>query len=434
MLKRLPIKYIFRLVEIINAILKFHHFPNAWKTAIVVPIIKPGKNAQDPVSYRPISLLSSLSKVAEAVILTRLQEATESHMIPYQFGFRKQLSTAQQLLRITESIREGFESGWETGAVFLDIAKAFDRVWTDGLIYKLINMRIPGSIIMLIATYLQGRLFTVRVGSNLSSERVIRAGVVQGTKVGPILFNIFVNDIPSPRNCQTQLCLFADDTAVMSTGTSQTIMEDLNTYLTQLGKWLIQCKIKVNTDKCQAVYFTRRRSNPNPPMLYRRPIPWSNSTRYLGVTLDKKLTYKDHIENIPHKYDGVKAHLYPLMGRKAKLSLRYKLLLYKALLRPVISYSSPVWGAAAKTHIKKLESLQNSTLRMITDVPWFIRNKNILHDLKVPTIKDFFSKLAINFFNQIDNHSNPAIRSIPTYDPSTNRKKRRPRTLLLQDK
>ncbi|GBM16888.1 putative RNA-directed DNA polymerase from transposon X-element, partial [Araneus ventricosus] len=217
MLKRLPLKSIFRLVEIINAILKFHHFPNAWKTAIVVPIIKPGKNAQDPVSYRPISLLSSLSKVAEAVILTRLQEATEIHMIPYQFGFRKQLSTAQQLLRITECIREGFESGWETGAVFLDIAKAFDRVWTDGLIYKLINMRIPGSIIMLIDTYLQGRLFTVRVGSNLSSERVIRAGVVQGSKVGPILYNIFVNDIPSPRNCQTQLCLFADDTAVMST-------------------------------------------------------------------------------------------------------------------------------------------------------------------------------------------------------------------------
>ncbi|GBL81198.1 hypothetical protein AVEN_143539-1 [Araneus ventricosus] len=100
------------------------------------------------------------------------------------------------------------------------------------------------------------------------------------------------------------------------------------------------------------------------------------------------------------------------MGRKAKLSLRYKLLLYKALLRPVISYTSPVWGAAAKTHIQTLETLQNSTLRMITDAPWFIRNKNILHNLKVPTIKDFFSKLATNFFNQIDNHTNPAIRCL----------------------
>ncbi|GBL98672.1 hypothetical protein AVEN_19718-1 [Araneus ventricosus] len=111
MLQRLPIKSIFRLFEIINAILEFHHFPNAFKAAILVPIIKSGKNAQEPVSYRPISLLSSLSKVAEAVILTRLQEATESHMIPYQFGFRRKLSTVQQLLGTTESIRKGFESG-----------------------------------------------------------------------------------------------------------------------------------------------------------------------------------------------------------------------------------------------------------------------------------------------------------------------------------
>ncbi|GBO29467.1 putative RNA-directed DNA polymerase from transposon X-element [Araneus ventricosus] len=171
---------------------------------------------------------------------------------------------------------------------------------------------------MLIDTYLQGRLFTVRVLSNLSSERVIRAGVVQGSKVGPILFNIFVNDVPSHRNCQTQLCLFADDTAVMSTVTPQTIMDDLNTYLTQLGKWLIQRKIKVNTDKYQTVCFTRRRSNPNPPMLYRPLIHWSNSTKYLGVTLDKKLTYKEHIDNIRNTYNGIKSHLYPLIGRKAR--------------------------------------------------------------------------------------------------------------------
>ncbi|GBM04214.1 hypothetical protein AVEN_41030-1 [Araneus ventricosus] len=110
------------------------------------------------------------------------------------------------------------------------------------------------------------------------------------------------------------------------------------------------------------------------------------------------------------------------MGRKAKISLRYTLLLYKALLRPVISYASPVWGAAAKTHIQKLETLQNSTLRMITDALWFIRNKNILHDLKVPTIKDFFSKLAINFFNQIDNQLTPLLGLSPHTIPRFPRK------------
>ncbi|GBN28315.1 putative RNA-directed DNA polymerase from transposon X-element [Araneus ventricosus] len=220
-----------RLTEIINSILKFQYFPNYWKTAIVAPILKPGKNPREPSSYRPISLLSSLSKIAEAVILKRLTEATEDRIIPFQFGFRKNLSTVQQLLRITEVIREGMDEDWDTGAVFLDIAKAFDRVWTDGLVYKLIELRVPGSIIRLIATYLRGRHFAIRVGNSLSSERAIDSGVVQGSKVGPYLFNIYVNDIPSPRNCQTKICLFADDTAVMSTGASTHVMTSLNEYL-----------------------------------------------------------------------------------------------------------------------------------------------------------------------------------------------------------
>ncbi|GBN27840.1 putative RNA-directed DNA polymerase from transposon BS [Araneus ventricosus] len=205
-----------RLTEIINSILKFQYFPNYWKTAIVAPILKPGK------------------------------------------------TTVQQLLRITEVIREGMDEGWDTGAVFLDIAKAFDRVWTDGLVYKLIELRVPGSIIRLIATYLRGRHFAIRVGNSLTSERAIDAGVVQGSKVGPYLFNIYVNDIPSPRNCQTKICLFADDTAVMSTGASAHVMTSLNEYLDQLGRWLIRWKIQVNSDKCQSVYFTRRRSTPSP--------------------------------------------------------------------------------------------------------------------------------------------------------------------------
>ncbi|GBO33469.1 putative RNA-directed DNA polymerase from transposon X-element [Araneus ventricosus] len=151
------------------------------------------------------------------------------------------------------------------------------------------------------ATYLRGRRFAVRVGSNLSSERAIAAGVVQGSKVGPKLFNIYVNDILSPRNCQTRLCLFADDTAVMSTGASNNITDELNSYLDLLGKWVISWKIKVNTEKCQAVYFSRRRNIPDSLKLYRRAIPWRDSTKYLGVILDKRLTFKQHITNTRQK-------------------------------------------------------------------------------------------------------------------------------------
>ncbi|GBN46312.1 putative RNA-directed DNA polymerase from transposon X-element [Araneus ventricosus] len=208
--------------------------------------------------------------------------------------------------------------GWDTGAVFLDKAKAFDKVWTDGLLYKLITMWIPGGLVRLMANYLRGKRFAVRVGSDVSSERAIDAGVAQGSKIGPELFNIYFNDNPSPRNCQTRLCLFADDTAIMSTGKSNKVIEELNNYLDQLGKWMIMWKIKVNADTCQAVYFTRRRKVPDPLKLYRRAIKWSKETKYLGVTLDSRLTYDNHITNINKKTRTAEAKLYPLLARNSK--------------------------------------------------------------------------------------------------------------------
>ncbi|GBN22667.1 putative RNA-directed DNA polymerase from transposon X-element [Araneus ventricosus] len=263
------------------------------------------------------------------------------------------------------------------------------------------------------ATYLRGRRFAVRVGNDLPSERAIDAGVTQGSKIGSILFNIYVNDIPSPRNCQTRLCLFADDTAVMSTGESIKVIDDLNYDLEQLGKWLIMWKIKVNADKCQAVYFTRRRKLPDQPKLYRRSIKWSKETKYLGVTLDSRLTYDKHITNIHKKTRSAKARLYPLLARNSKLSLKNKLLLYKTILLPIMAYASPVWGAAAKSHIQKLESTQNIVARQITNAHWFIRNRYILKDLRLTPVISHIKNLATKFFHNVDNHINEAVKEIP---------------------
>ncbi|GBN41845.1 RNA-directed DNA polymerase from mobile element jockey [Araneus ventricosus] len=161
----------------------------------------------------------------------------------------------------------------------------------------------------------------------------------------------------------------------MSTGEPNKVVEELNNYLDQLGKWLIMWKIKVNADKCQAVYFTRRRKVPDPPKLYRRAFNWSKETKYLGVTLASRLTYDKHITNINKRTRTAKAKLYLLLGRNSKLSLKNMLLLYKTILRPIMTYASPVWGAAAKTHIQKLESTQNIVARQITNAHRYIRNR-----------------------------------------------------------
>ncbi|GBN06449.1 putative RNA-directed DNA polymerase from transposon X-element [Araneus ventricosus] len=145
MIRNLPFLTQLRYIHIVNHIFKLLHFPSTWKTAIIIPILKPGKDPSDPTNYRPISLLPTLSKITEHFILIQLNDYLNSKnlLIPFQFGFKPKLSTTHQLLRAVEHITAGFQHKFHTGAVFLDIQKAFDRVWIQGLTYKMINMEIP---------------------------------------------------------------------------------------------------------------------------------------------------------------------------------------------------------------------------------------------------------------------------------------------------
>ncbi|KAL4142126.1 hypothetical protein QTP88_004643 [Uroleucon formosanum] len=155
-LKKLPNKAVVFMTVLFNALLKLSYFPTAWKKAKIIMIKKPGKDNTDPKNYRPISLLSSVSKIFEKIIHSRLinhLNATEA--IPHcQFGFKPNHSTTQQLLRITEHIRNGFEKKEHTGAAFLDIANAFDKIWHDGLLYKLKCLNTPTVIFNIIRSFL----------------------------------------------------------------------------------------------------------------------------------------------------------------------------------------------------------------------------------------------------------------------------------------
>ncbi|GFW96309.1 RNA-directed DNA polymerase from mobile element jockey [Trichonephila clavipes] len=216
MIKKLTKLTIFKITNIVNNMLTLRYFPKSWKTAVVVPILKPGKNSALAESYRPISLLPVLSKLAEKIILARLNDYLEREkiLIPEQHGFRPRLSTSHQLLRVVEFIKEGNNNDESTAAVFLDIQKAFDRVWHTGLLFKLITYKIPPPLIFLINSYISDRSFSVKINRTYSQLKKIRAGVAQGSILAPTLFNLYVNDII--KNTNTQLCLYADDTAILS--------------------------------------------------------------------------------------------------------------------------------------------------------------------------------------------------------------------------
>ncbi|GBM92525.1 RNA-directed DNA polymerase from mobile element jockey [Araneus ventricosus] len=167
-------------------------------TARKRPILRPGKDPTHSVSYRPISLLPTLSKQGEKLILNRyLTYATKLRLpMPQQFGFTSQLSTTHQLLRVVEQIHEGKNSNLASAAIFSDIAKAFDKMWIEDLIHKLIAYKFPQYIVEIIQSYLAKRHFTFLVKNSDYTPRTLQTGVLQGGILAPIIFVLFMNDIP----------------------------------------------------------------------------------------------------------------------------------------------------------------------------------------------------------------------------------------------
>ncbi|GFU98635.1 RNA-directed DNA polymerase from mobile element jockey [Trichonephila clavipes] len=429
MLKYLPLITIFKITNIINNMLNLRYFPSAWKTAVVVPILKPGKDPTLAESHRPISLLPILSKLAEKIISTRLNDFLETNkiLIPEQHGFRPRLSTTHQLLRVVEYIKEGNNMGQCTAAVFLDIQKAFDRVWHTGLLFKLINYNIPTPLILLLNSYISNRTFTIKINRTYSQTRSISAGIAQGSILGPVLFNLYVNDIL--KSTKTMLCMYADDTAILSRHKNlNTLVENINEHLAHLEIWFSVWKIALNSSKTEAVFFSQRVPPPETTLQNQR-IPWSHHTKYLGVYLDKTLTFRQHITQIRTKFKNVTHKYYSLICRKSNLSRRNKLLIYTLILKPLLTYAAPVWGHAARTNINLLESSQNLIIRQILDAHWYMRNVDLRRNFNIPTIRQTIRKISTNFFKTVDEHDCPSIQDIPNY--YSHFSVRRPRDVLV---
>ncbi|GFT71621.1 RNA-directed DNA polymerase from mobile element jockey [Trichonephila clavipes] len=431
-LRNLTLPVIFQITNIISNIFITGHFPESWKHASVIPILKPGKPRGAADSYRPISLLPVLSKLAERLILSRLNDYlnTNKILISQQHGFRPQLSTSHQLLRVVEYAKSGFKEKKYTGAVFLDIQKAFDRVWHTGLLYKLIKINAPPQLILIIKSFLNNRSFAVRVNDTHSSTKQIRVGAPQGALLSPTLFNIYINDIPKTR--QTTVCLYADDTAIPTQSASKNcITHFLHRHLAELEDWYKKWKISINPEKTEAVFFSAGHGTHKPPPVYvqNHPVPWSKSVNYLGVTLDQHLSFKDHITKIDNKFRALACLYYPYFTRNSPLTIKNRFLIYTSILRPVLLYVSPVWGHAAKTYINRLETSQNVLIRKLTNSPWFVRNADLRFALNLTTVREFIKKIATKFFTNLELIDNRTLRKIEIYTPDPNFN--RPRNILL---
>jgi len=212
----------------------------------MISILKPGKDPALPSSYRPISLSDTIGKLFEKILLSRIlhEVILRGLLRDEQFGFRPRHSTSLQLARLVERITRNFGENRLTGAVFLDVAKASDTVWIDGLLYTLRLLNFPSYIVHTIS-YLRGRTFEASFQTATSSRRDMRAGVAQGGLISPVLFSLYVNDMPSPSH-HVELALYADGTAIIATSRKPTLLVSyLESYLNDLQRWLSEWRIAI---------------------------------------------------------------------------------------------------------------------------------------------------------------------------------------------
>ncbi|KAF6198264.1 hypothetical protein GE061_008011 [Apolygus lucorum] len=423
-MKELPEKAVIKLLHIINATFRLKHVPSQWKVAEVIMITKPGKSPNEKTGYRPISLLPVMSKLFEKLLLKRLKPIIEDrNLIPdHQFGFRQRHSTIDQVHRITNIIEKALEGKKICASIFLDVAQAFDKVWHEGLEYKL-HRDLPRQFYLLLKSYLENRHFRVKQDDQYSCLKPIKAGVPQGSVLGPVLYILYTRDLPQQED--TTVATFADDTAILSIGDDvETATRKLQTSANKIAKWTKMWRMKLNETKSVHINFTNRKISAVEVEINSNIIPYADTVKYLGMTLDSKLNWNNHIEKKKQELKTKFRRMYWLMGRNSHLSLHNKLLIYKQILRPIWAYGIQLWGCAKKSNIKKIQTFQNKLLRSIVGAPWYMRNDDIHRDLKIETVNETTVKYARKHEHRLHKHENLEMLNVLDNDGELRRLKR----------
>ena len=272
----------------------------------MVAIHKKGKRT-DPKNYRPISLLSVLGKILEAIIAERISDFLASHHLlnNKQFGFRTNRSAADLLLQLTTTWHKSLDQGKDTFVIALDIAGAFDRVWHHGLITKLNSLGVRGHLLLLLQDYLRGRYLSVVMNGQSSNEHPISASVPQGSVLGPLLWNAFFNDL---LQLIPETHAYADDctlTFPCNSGDHRATVAHINQVLQTIVVWGRRWQVDLAPEKTQVMLVSRGHCFPDTPiptiLLDGRALPLQDSISILGVEMNSALTFTGHVKTIARK-------------------------------------------------------------------------------------------------------------------------------------
>ena len=399
------------LCDIMNKSFSSGIFPNALKRALVVPVFKGGKPHEIKI-FPPISVLPVLSTVFERSIYNRIYSFIQKFSIlsNFQHGFLKGLSTQSAVNSLTEYLYDTLDSKEIAINIFIDFRKAFDTVQHCILLRKLESYGIRGLPLLLIRNYLSDRVQAVRVGDSLSSFRTISVGVPQGSILGPILFLLYINDLPNFSNSVSPI-LYADDTTLSFRNKSATdVVDSCNRELIEFSRWATCNRLSINTEKTVAMIVSNfNLSNQNFTISLNDSIlDLNQSCKFLGLVLDKNLKFNCHIKLVCSKISKSIGILYSLRQYLSKPAL---ISLYYSLIYPYLIYCNLSWGNTYQSHLNPLLILQKKAIRIINNVPFSAHTNDLFFSngiLKLADINKFQQSVFMYKSNRTNfsrNHS-----------------------------
>ena len=355
--------------------------PDSMKIAKVIPLFKKGDKLEIS-NYRPISLLPSFAKLLERIIYVRMIAFLKKFNIfsSSQFGFREQHSTVHALMSFVGKVAHAIDKSLHTIGIILDLSKAFDTINHDILLHKLSHYGVRGKALEWFRSYLTNRKQYVFLNEHASDLRHINCGVPQGSILGPLLFILYINDFY--RSSQVlSFILFADDTNLFFSHSDHKVLTDtVNNELKKISQWIRANKLSLNLQKTNYMLFSNSLDSlPSDIVFDNTPLQRVSHTKFLGVIVDSKLSWRNHIDTI---CKTISRNIGVISRLRSTLSQSSLLMLYSSLILPYLNYGLLVWGNTHQTLLERVFLLQKKSIRIVCDAtlrshtnPLFINNK-----------------------------------------------------------
>lgn len=361
--------FISPFTHIVNLSLRTGVMPDSCKIAIVTPIHK-GGDLEDPGNYRPISILPVLSKTIEHFVNSQLTQYLDDRglLSQCQYGFRKNHSTTYLMLDLFDRIYTDKSKQKHPGIIFLDIKKAFDTVNHTILLSKLKHYGIRDLALKWFESYLTGRKQQTRVGCRISNYMELTSGVPQGSILGPILFSIFINDLPSACIESTPY-LFADDGALYFENITRGNYSNVKFEINSIFRWLQANKLALNNDKTKLLIFDSK-PNLDAVLVEVRDdltlvICECKSQKYLGLIVDNRLNFYEHVDYIKRK---IAKRIGAMYRSKNLLPLKFRKMFANALMLPHFDHLDIIWSRTFKNKLKELDTIYKKVAKIALDV------------------------------------------------------------------